>query len=181
MSKGTDGDDSDIVIRDDDGIIDAAASNKWGLEQLARETVKRCRLHRVEPARLTWDATGIGTDFGNRLAAEGFVGCKDYMGSRDGGEKFSNLRSTCGWFLRRRLDPNRSRHSDEVGTYHTQRPFHIPRHLVQQYRRQLQECRYQLDDKGRIALETKEEFQKRIKHSPNFLDALAMTFAFPYA
>lgn len=181
LAKGTDGDASCLVVRDDGGVIFTEQSNRWSLE----ETAKRCRaaatLYRVHPSRIVWDATGLGVDFGNRLAAVGLTGAKDFMGSRDGGEKFTNLRSAAGWVLRRRLDPARSKRTDPAGPYQTQNPFAIPRHLLQQHRRELQECRYQLDDAGRIALEPKVEFQARLKHSPNFLDALLMTFAYPYA
>jgi len=51
-------------------------------------------------------------------------------------------------------------------------------HLVQRYRAELQGCRYHLDDGGRICLEPKDQLIARIKRSPNFLDALSMTFAF---
>lgn len=181
VAIGRDGDNASIVVRDDGGVIFSEQSNKWGLEALAKRAKLAAVQHRVHPSRIVYDATGVGVDFGNRLAAEGLEGCRDFMGSRDGGEKYSNLRSASSWVLRRRLDPNRSKRNDPAGAYLTQKPFHLPRHLLQLHRRELQECRYQLDNKGRIQLEPKDQFQARLKHSPNFLDSLLMTFAFPFA
>ena len=181
IAKGTEGDDSNICIRDDNGVLGSWASNRWSLEELARQAKLRATEHNVAGARITYDASGIGVDFGNRLAAVGLFGCKDYLGSRDGGEKYTNLRSAAGWQTRRRFDPTRNKQQPETGLYLPQLPFHLPPSLLQRYRAELQGLRYGLDDRGRIALERKDEFVKRIKRSPNFLDALIMTYAFPHA
>lgn len=208
IAKGTERDDSMIVARDDTGVIGAWWSNRWGLGQLADQVALRAAELGVEGPSITYDATAIGTDFANRLAAKGLHGCKDYMGARSGGEKYSNLAAASGWALRRRLDPQRQaaapvpdpprgmrgrvelairRKGDPEPDgaaggilYATQRPFSIPRHLLDAFRPELGR-RYLLDDKGRIALEPKEDLIARIKRSPNFLDALIMTFAYPHA
>jgi hypothetical protein len=181
IAKGNQGDDSQIVVRDDNGVIGEWASNRWTLEDLAAQCKLRAVEHQVEGTRITYDAAGIGVDFANRLAAVGIFGAKDYLGSRDGGEKYGNLRSATGWQLRRRMDPTRNSAVSESGLYLPQVPFALPSHILQRYRAELQGLRYGLDDAGRIELEVKAEFVKRLKRSPNFLDALIMTFAYPHA
>jgi phage terminase large subunit len=180
IAKGLEGDLSMIVIRDDNGILGAWWSNRWSLEELAKQVKLRGEEYGVLPQHITFDSTGIGTDFDNRLRSFGILGAKGYQGSLGGGPKHSNLRSLVGWLLRRRIDPNRVRR--EPGKpYVSQAAFAIPMHLLNTFRRELQGCRTRLDDLGRIALEPKEDFQKRLKFSPNFLDAVMMTFAFPNA
>jgi hypothetical protein len=180
LGKGNDGDDTQLVVRDDDGVLHERHSRKWDLEQAAEQCHLVSVEFGIEPQRITYDATAIGVDFGNRLAARGLVGAKDYMGSRAGGEKFNNLRSASAWLLRRRLDPARSK-LGEGDEWQKQQPFALPADMLRRFRPQLQGLRYSLDHGGRIALEVKEEFAARLKHSPNFIDALAMTFAYPYA
>jgi hypothetical protein len=197
IAKGLEGDQSLVVARDDNGIVGAWWARDWSLEQLARVVKLKAIEYNVRGEHITYDATGIGTDFGNRLRAEGLHGAKDYMGSRSGGEKYANLRSVASWHFRRRLDPERSRKADDTdkrqdrlqwhaaasvdagARWATQPAFHLPLHLANTFRKELQGVRYGLNAAGQIALEPKDEFVKRIKLSPNFLDAVIMTFAYP--
>ncbi len=196
IAKGNEGDDSQIVARDDNGVLHERHSNRWDMEELARQ-VRLCQLeYGVLAPHVVYDAVGVGTDFDNRLRQVGIVGARGYQGFAPGGPKFANLRSAAAWQLRRRLDPNRGtpRPDGQGGgsrlqwqapgpdagglVYLPQKPFAIPRPMVDRFRKELSSCRYGLNDAGQIALEAKAEFVKRLKFSPNFLDALMMTFAF---
>lgn len=209
LALGNEGDDSAIVARDDNGVLGAWESNRWDLETVAQVAREKAIEFGVEGPHVTFDATGLGADFDNRLRAAGIVGARHFLGARAAGEKFANLRSAAGWALRRRLDPGRStrdaaglkpppvdhvkaelqalnnrgrgRTAEPPQLWVPQKPFAIPAHLVQRHRTELQSLRYFLDDAGRICLEPKDLFVARIKRSPNFLDALAMTFAFPHS
>lgn len=196
IAKGNEGDDSQIVARDDNGVIHERHSNRWDLEELARQVKLVALEHAVLAPHIVYDAVGVGTDFDNRLRQVGIVGARGYQGFAAGGPKFANLRSAAAWQLRRRLDPNRGTPrpdgsaagsrlqwqapSGEAGglVYLPQKPFALPRHMLDRFRKELTSCRYGLNDLGQIALETKADFVKRLKFSPNFLDALMMTFAF---
>jgi hypothetical protein len=187
LGKGN-GDPSCIVARDDVAVLDAWESNRWDLEELARQVATRAKQYGVRPQHITFDATGVGADVDNRLRAAGLDGAKGYMGANSGGERFCNLRSASGWALRRRLDAHRTvRKPDPAAPagrpapHVPQPPFHLPQSLLGRYRPELQGVRYQLDDHGRVQLEPKEQLIARLKKSPNFLDALAMTFAFPHS
>ena len=197
IAKGDGGDQSMIVARDDTGVMGAWWSNRWHLDELANQVRLKQLEYDVDPTNITFDATGLGADFDNRLRQVGIHGAKAYMGAFPGGIKFANLRSASGWALRRRLDCGRAsvkpaeqartsrlQFSAPVGQesgkiYVPQKPFALPLHLLNTFRKQLVGCRYGLDDAGRIAIERKEDFVKRLKHSPDFLDALQMTFAYP--
>ena len=183
VAKGTQGDCSGVLVRDDRGILEYEESNRWGVEQLAKNVRIFAERHNVEPARIVYDATGIGSDFGNRLVSAGLVGALDYMGSREGGERHSNLRSAAGWAFSRRLDPNRVIPTEQDGRkqFLPQSQFAIPRHLAQRFRTELEGVRYDLDLAGRIQIEPKELFTARLKKSPTFLDCCFMTFAYPNA
>jgi hypothetical protein len=182
IALGNDGDDSCLVVRDDGGIIESRASNRWNLEQLTVQAVELAKKYGIRPEHIVFDGSGVGADFDNRLRSAGIAGARGYMGSRSGGEKYANLRSAAGWLLRRRLDPNRTVKKDEQsGLYVPQRPFAVPQHLLDKYRAELQGLRYELDPHGRISLEDKAVYCKRLKRSPNFLDACSMTFAYPHS
>jgi len=183
IAKGNDGDPSGILVRDDRGVLSYEESRKWSIEQLAEHCKRTALNYGVEPSAIVYDATGIGADFGNRLASLGMVGGKDYMGSRDGGEKYVNLRSRAGWEFRRRLDPARvlptsQEHGPKL--FVPQPPFSIPQSLINQHRAELSGCRYELDPAGRIQIEPKELFIARLRKSPTFLDCLFMSFAYPH-
>lgn len=178
-----DGDESCLAWRDDNGVIGSEASNRWTLETLCTRAVAIVKEHRIRGEHVTFDASGVGADFDNRLRSAGVLGAKGYMGGRSGGERYANLRAAAGWALRRRLDPDRSVKAaqDKAGVYVPQKPFALPHALLVRYRPELQGLRYELDDHGRIQLEPKDRFIARLKRSPNFLDALLMTFAFPHS
>jgi hypothetical protein len=59
-----------------------------------------------------------------------------------------------------------------------QHPFAIRPDLLAKIRPELQGLRYTQDNKGRIQLEDKDEFAKRLKHSPNHADTAGQLFAF---
>lgn len=184
LGEGLGGDPTVLVVRDDNGVIGHRASNRWTLDLAAEQVRDMADEFNVEPPRVVYDQTGIGADFDGRLRPLGINGAKGFKGSRDGGDKFLNLRSACGWALRKRLDPNRqvvaSTRPGLPTLWLPQAPFALPADLLRLYRAELQGVQYQNTPKGEIALEQKEAFVKRLKHSPNFLDALSMTFAFPY-
>ncbi len=186
LALGNDGDETCLMARDDNGILGAWSSNRWTLEEAAKQTHDRYREFGVRGEHVVYDSGGIGADFDNRLRALGIAGAKGYLGSRGGGEKFANLRSAAGWAFRRRLDPGRAYRKPDTPAnldpvWIPQKPFAIPAHLLSKYRAELQGIRYELDDHGRIAMELKEVFVARLKRSPNFLDTCLMSFAYPHS
>ena len=92
-----------------------------------------------------------------------------YFGSKPGGRFFVNARTACAAALARRLDPQTDR-----GV--ARKPFHIPNGPhVQALFKELGELRYRLKAE-KSELETKQDMMLRLDHSPDFADALCMTF-----
>lgn len=187
LGEGGGGDPTVLVVRDSNGILAHRASNRWDLDAAAEQARDLSDRLDINPSHIVYDQTGIGADFDNRLRPLGLIGAKGFKGSREGGDKFFKLRAACGWAVRQRLDPKRMvrkplpNGNGKLGPWVPQHPFSLPPELLAMYRAELQGCRYQNTPAGEIALETKEDFVKRLKHSPNFLDAWLMTYAYPYA
>ena len=56
--------------------------------------------------------------------------------------------------------------------------FSIRPEYVALMRDELQGLSYTLDDAGKIALEKKEDFKARLRHSPDFVDCITQSFGF---
>lgn len=177
LSEGNGGDRTVVLTRDDNGVLQWEHSARWSLEEAANRTLAQVKKWGVEPHRVTFDSAGIGADFDARLRAVGIVGAKPYRGGWDGGREFGNLRSASAWLLRQRLDPDRQ--VRQGGAMAVQLGFRIPQELLALCRDELQGLRYTQDSKGRVAMEPKEDFVKRLHKSPDFADTLIMSFAYP--
>jgi len=178
LSEGNGGDRSVILVRDDNGVLDLVHSPRWSLETTATNAALAAQKWGVDPSRITWDASGIGADFSNRLEAVQLCGCRPYRGGMGGGKKFGNLRSAAAWAMRQRFDPE---HLSQLGPGPGVRQpiFAVRPEWVGAMRDELQGLRYQHDKKGSVELEPKEDLARRLRKSPDLADALIMSFAFP--
>lgn len=179
LSEGNGGDRSVVLTRDDNGVLDLEHSTTWSFEQTAAVASRHVAKWGVDPRRVTYDVAGIGSDFANRLAAVGIVGAQPYRGGASSSDvkKYGNRRSAAAWHLRQRLDPGRQA-MNARGVPVPQTPFAIQPEFMRLMREELQGLRYTQDSTGRIVLEIKEEFARRLRHSPDFADTLAQSFAF---
>jgi hypothetical protein len=178
LAGGTGGDRAVIIVRDDNGILHVESSNLWNLETTATRVALLAQRFEVEPAKISYDAGGLGVDFANRLAAVGIVGARGYLGAVKA-KNAINLRSAAARELRRRLDPNRTvQAAPGSQVLVPQRPFAIPAHYLAELRPELAALRTELDKDGRFALEPKEKMVARLRRSPDLADALIQSFAF---
>ena len=177
LAGGHGGDQTVLLVRDDNGVLEIQASNQWSLEVAASKAALLVQKYAVAPHRVTWDAEGLGTDFANRLSQVGIVGAQPYRGATPSpAPRFANLRAACHWLLRQRLDPERRDRWDRP------RPgFAIPREYLARLRPEVRELRYSLDARGRVLLRPKEEVTRVLRHSPDFSDTLAQSFAYPHS
>ena len=178
-SEGRGLDQAVIMVRDDNGIFEMRYSNTWSPEQLADHTAQLASKYGVPPSRVTFDATGSGSDFGNRLASAGLLGGRPYKGglgvpSTARGDK---LRSNSAWKMRQRLDPN-FKIFDQWGNGRVQPPFYIPPDVLTKLRPELQALTYSSKPDGKIALRDKQALHKILGHSPDFSDSLVLSYAF---
>ena len=177
LAEGNGGNRSVVLTRDDNAVLDLEHSNTWDFEQTAGVVARLARKWRVPGYNITYDIAGPGADFGNRLAAAGLRDFQPYRGGAHASKKYGNLRSAAAWHLRQRLDPARTITGAD-GKTAPQPPFFIRPDYMRLMREELQGLRYEQDRTGRICLENKEDFAARLRHSPDFADALAQSFAY---
>ena len=176
LGEGKGGDLTVLGVRDDNGILAWQSSNQWSLEAAATRAALLCQKFGIEPHHVSWDIGGIGADFANRLEAAGIHGARPYRGGEDSGSKrYFNKRARGAWQLRQRLDSNRMITLDS-GAMIPQQPFAIPQPILTIIRKEVTGLVYENDEKGRIKLERKEDFAKRLKHSPNHADTAGQLF-----
>lgn len=181
LASGSGGDKTVLCARDDNGIIELLGSNTWNLEKAAIEAKKLALKHEIEPRHIVFDAEGIGHDFNNRLCQVGLLGCKYFRPSQSGpargqGERW---RDTSLWRMRMRFDPNRKIFAPNGKTMVDQKPFFIAPSHLSLLRPELQGLSYsQSATGGKIKAKSKEELKTRLGHSPDYSDALMLTFAY---
>ena len=107
LAEGRGGDRSCVLVRDDNGVLDLWSSNTADFQTTASRVALAAQRYEVEDSYITYDVSGIGADFANRLRQFGIVSPVPYRGGNEGGPKHNNLRSYSAWRLRQRLDPGR--------------------------------------------------------------------------
>ena len=159
-----------IVVRDDVGVLEIVASRFDSKIQTADTICTLANKYRVPVEGIVFDGSGnTGRDVMKALERRYRFGLIPYFGSRPGGRFYVNARTACAAALAPRLDPETDR-----GV--TRRPFHIPNGPhVQALFKELGELRYRLKAE-KSELETKQDLMLRLDRSPDFADALCMTF-----
>lgn len=121
-------------------------------------------------ARAYIDTIGEGAGVLSRLLELGYqnaLSCKYSEGASElsdhtGLYRFANMRAYCYWALRDWLNPQNG--------YHPALP---PNEKLTE---ELTETKWQFSSSGAIMIEPKDNIKKRIKRSPDYMDALANTF-----
>jgi phage terminase large subunit len=175
LGGGGGGDRSEVLARDDNGILAWEWSAGWPLEETARRAGVMARIYGVEGRHVTYDRGGLGHDFDNRLRAQGIKGAFPYLGGKEGGKRFSNLRTAAAWAMRQRLDRTRK----DLATGKAQVPFAIRPDHMQHVRAELEALRYKLTERSKTALLPKEEAMKVLGRSPDAADAMICSWAIP--
>ena len=159
-----------IVVRDGVGVLEIFASRFESKIQTADMICALANKYHVPVQGIVFDGSGnTGRDIMKALERRYPYGLIPYFGSKPGGRFYVNARTACAAALARRLDPQTDR-----GV--TRKPFHIPNGPhVQALFKELGELRYRLKAE-KSELETKQDMMLRLDHSPDFADALCMTF-----
>jgi len=159
-----------IIVRDDLGVLEILANDYTSKNQTAAEICALASKWRVPVEGIAFDGSGnTGRDILRALEPRYPFGLMPYFGSKPGGRWFVNLRTACAAALARRLNP-------ESFPGRGRRPFHIPNspHVAPMFK-ELGELRIRL--KGQKSeLESKEDMMLRLGRSPDYCDALTMSF-----
>jgi len=159
-----------IVVRDEVGVLEIFASQYESKIQTADMIFALAHKYRVPVEGIVFDGSGnTGRDIMKALERRYPYGLIPYFGSKPGGRFYVNARTACAAALARRLDPQTDR-----GV--ARKPFHIPNGPhVQALFKELSELRYRLKAE-KSELETKQDMMMRLDRSPDFADAICMTF-----
>lgn len=196
LGEGGGRDSTVILVGDALGILHGEESAWVGPVEAASLISRLVRTWDVRQDRIVYDAGGgRGLDIEPYLGQHGITDAIPYKGSKEGGSRFENRRTKMAWRLRQRLDPekptpppplvydpDRERSVFDVEVEHghePQPPFCLPadRPWWPMLAEELKSLKYHHKLK-KIALETKEDLCKRLRRSPNCLDALLMSRMF---
>ena len=167
IAAGRGGDCSVIMVRDDAGIMDVFESNTIGIAELAVKVSHMAAKHEADPDHIVFDGTGIGETFGNMLESNGIRGAVRFQGGRGTSKQYENWRAASYFNLRRRMNPAIS-----------PTMFHIGREYGQRLRREMLATTFELTNKDKSKIISKDDIVARIGSSPDWADSLSMTFAF---
>lgn len=174
LSEGVGRDDTCILVRDSNGILDCDARNSLSLAEAAAATANLAARWNVPAERISYDGLGIGRDFPKHLAKVGLIGCIRYVGGGEPAEprRFFNLRTESAWHLHDRLNPDR--HTDDrYPLTSRQPPFAIPARAWWALMRQdLAALTYELVGERQVKLIKKEDLMEVLGRSPDRGDAL---------
>lgn len=194
LGEGGGRDSTVLMVGDDLGILHCEESSWAGPIQAAHRLRELVRAWDVRQDRIVYDrGGGRGLDIEPYLEQHGITDAVPYRGSKEGGSTFENRRSKVAWRLRQRLDPERPTpppplvydpdrkpsafDAIEAPSHELQPPFCLPAQAPWWPRLQAEMKALFWQHKGKkIALERKEDMVKRIKRSPDVLDALLMRF-----
>ena len=179
LSEGVGRDDTAILVRDSNGILDCDARNSLSLADAAEATARLATRYGIPAERISYDGLGIGRDFPKHLAKCGLTGCIRYVGggTPDEPRRFFNLRTESAWWLHDRLNPDR--HADDrFPIISRQPPFHIPpRAWWALMRQDLAALTYELVGERQVKLIKKEDLMETLGRSPDRGDALIQSFS----
>lgn len=194
LGEGTGRDLFVALVRDDLGIIAVRASAFIGIPEAATVINELSYHYNIRQECIVYDAGGRGKDLPRYLEHHRITEALPYHGSGAGGHRFTNRRAKMGWKLRQRLDPERPRPLAQplLPPDHKPSPFDPltkpiaaaiqppfayagpPEHWPA-LAEELKALRYETQG-PKIALENKSDLMKRIGRSPNYVDALLMSF-----
>jgi hypothetical protein len=178
IGDGVGADRSVVVVRNKKQLLAVFASEWHGVLDDARQrlepiVVQLARQWKVDPDRIIFDKAGIGRSFDSYLANHGLPGALGYFGAGRGGKHYVNRRTANAFALKRRLDP----HRDGYVPFYCGGIAQWPelRQEIAELRNPTMEVE---EAQVKQALEDKEALAVRLHRSPDFLDALLMTFSF---
>lgn len=177
-----------LVVRKGSKILYIESWKQGNTAQTARKAYQICLNMKVE--RLNYDSIGVGAgikgEFSNIIAREKNmkmrivpvnVGCPPSRGyfceNRKNVDQFINLKAELWWKLRRRFEKTYEFvYNDKE--YDMDELISIPNN--EELIRELSSPQYEINEAGKIKIESKEHMKKRGLQSPNIADALILCF-----
>jgi hypothetical protein len=169
-----------VVVRDDLGVLEISADAFKEPEDTAREMVRLAAKWAVYESDWSYDGNGsTGLKIKKSLAKLGIKRAREHKGSDGGLKHATNLRTACAMAFERRIDPlnpTAPKREPADGRPAEWAPFAIdPDDAWESLREELLALRAGL--KGdKSELQRKEDLAEELGRSPDYADALLMTF-----
>lgn len=162
------GTDSTVFLcRDDNRIIFAEEQHGWSTMQVVGRVIDLTREHEIDAEDVYIDDTGLGAGVTDRLREQELnINAIICAARASEPTRYINTRAQMFWRLRESLNP------EPAGA----NTLYIPPHL-KQLRHELCSLGYEFSSTGAIKISSKIQLRGKLKGSPNFADALALTFA----
>lgn len=153
-----------FLLRDDVGVRQAEEVHGWSTMEVAGRVLALMREHDLPAEDVFIDDTGLGAGVTDRLREQDYAVNAVISAARSKNpENFLNMRAEIFWRLREALQPEKEER------------LHIPLKMTE-LRRELGALTYEFASSGAIKIVDKVTLRGRLSGSPNFADALALTF-----
>ena len=155
-----------MILANEAGLYDVYSASGLSTMETAGRIIALAGRHNIPPERIAVDDSGLGGGVVDRLREQGWSVHAVNAASRPQSHKnFLNRRSELFWAVREALNPK------------SPQPFVIPPRKFDRLCRELSEITYHFNSSGRIQIESKDTLRARLGGSPDYADALALTFA----
>lgn len=169
-----------VVVRDDLALLEVSADPFKEPEDAAREMVRLAAKWAVYESDWSYDANGsTGLKIKKALAKLGFKRAREHKGSEGGLKHATNIRTGCAMAFERRIDPlnpTAPKREPADGRPAEWAPFYIePGDFWESLREELLALKAGLKGE-KSELQKKEELAEELGRSPDYADALLMTY-----
>jgi hypothetical protein len=156
------GDDSTVIfIGDDDGELEKLVYDKEELTETAGRIIQAIRKWKVNPRDVKIDSTGLGSGVGSMLRQGGYgVDCVHFAEASSDDEEWEDIITEMYWNLRIAIMENPDFYLSSSG----------------EMKEDLVKRKYKTNSDGAYKIESKREFKKRVKRSPDEGDAAALCY-----
>jgi hypothetical protein len=176
-------DETVFLVRDGRRVLDVASTRGKSTMETCGRIIRIAERCAIRPEDIRVDDAGVGGGVVDRLREQGRnVVAVNFASAASDQHHFLNLRAELFWRLREALNPeNEGRdagNESPPGRENAKSPFFIDGKF-RKLQGQLSALRYFFTSDGRIKIEPKEFYKKRMGESPDHADALAISFARP--
>lgn len=160
------GDDKTVlVVRDDRSVLHVESYQDTSMTEVAGLTKKCMNRFNILPQHTFMDSTGLGQGPCDMLWEDGVeINAENFSESARNSEIYANRRAELFWAVRDGFRPD---------------SLDNKQYVPQEFHAITDECtkiKYKTSRGGKLLIESKEEMKRRLKKSPDFADAYALTF-----
>jgi len=176
-------DETVFLIRDTRHVMEVASFRRKSTMETCGRVIHLAGKFSILPENIKIDDAGVGGGVVDRLREQGWnVGAVNFGSAAGDSEHFLNLRAELFWRVREVLNPENTEPQAPARAAPDKTKQAPPFFIGGKFRKlqgQLSALKYYFSSDGRIKIEPKEAYRKRMGESPDHADALAISFAMP--